>query len=116
MRQLCPQTCGCSDPRGPLALSLPEQGCGEQCVRSGVYRAALDDLPCEDVPKSDPGFLAFLDRWDDACSSWPLDWQGGLRAGATHCARLVLRFCVKLGAIMVSISTKSWNELYCRER
>ena len=46
---LCPQTCGCADPRSPLALALPLNGCGDRCVLSGAYREALAALPCEDL-------------------------------------------------------------------
>ena len=74
-RQLCPQTCGCDQPRSPLALSLPSSGCGDRCPRSGTYLDALDALRCEDVDVSNPAFTAFLDDWDQARLAWPNDWH-----------------------------------------
>ena len=79
-RQLCPQTCGCNDPRSPLALFDGAAGCGDQCTRSGVYRSRLDELPCEDVARDDPAFVAFLDDFAAVAATWPSDWAGG---GAT---------------------------------
>jgi hypothetical protein len=43
---------------------------------SGVYRSHLAGLPCTDVSKDDPVFLAFLDNIDAAAQSWPADWKG----------------------------------------
>ena len=77
-RQLCPNTCGCNDPTSPLALFAGEQGCGDQCRRSGVYTQLLDELPCEDVAADDANFLAFLDDAAAVAQTWPSDWAGGL--------------------------------------
>ena len=57
-RQYCPVTCGCSDPRSPLALSLPESGCGSQCHRVPSYLENLRNQPCEDVAVNDTNFPA----------------------------------------------------------
>ena len=76
-RQVCPNTCGCNDPKSPLALFNADSGCGDQCVRSGVYRAKLDEIPCEDVPKDDPDFVAFLEDFYAVSQTWPQDWAAG---------------------------------------
>lgn len=76
-RQLCSSTCGCDAPRYPLALSLPDSGCGSNCVESGKYLEARAALPCADVDKADPDFVAFLDDWYQVGLSWPGDWQQG---------------------------------------
>ena len=72
-RQICPGVCGCDDPRAPLALSYPRDGCGESCTRGEKYRQALDALPCEDVAVDDPNFVAFLDDWERAAWGWMED-------------------------------------------
>ena len=77
-RQLCPNTCGCNDPTSPLALFNTDSGCGDQCVRSGVYRQKLGELPCEDVEKDDPNFAALLDDISAVASTMPsatLPWR-----------------------------------------
>lgn len=94
-RQLCPQTCGCTDPRSALALGLPSSGCGDRCVRSGVYLDALSTLPCEDVPVADPQFAAFLNDWDRVRQSWPNDWNQG---SMIYIAALRARGCGFLGS------------------
>ena len=77
-RQICPLTCGCAQPRGPLALSLPENGCPVNCLSTTNYRTALAEMPCEDVARNDTNFLAFLDQWQANCELWPKDWSGSL--------------------------------------
>ena len=72
-RQLCPLTCGCDDPRSRLFSAHPREGCGDACTRMGSYRDALDALPCEDVERDDPDFLAFLAAWETAAESWNTD-------------------------------------------
>ena len=84
-RALCPQTCGCDQPRSALALSLPRNGCPERCKSTAAYKAAIAGLPCEDLPTSDPSFSAFLDNWEVAATSWPKDW----RATGTNYARIL---------------------------
>jgi hypothetical protein len=74
-RQFCPNVCGCSDPRSPLALFMPESGCPRSCLRSGAYLARRQALPCEDVSKTDPSFVAYLDNLDRIRLSWPLDFE-----------------------------------------
>ena len=76
-RQLCPETCGCDAPRSPLVLSLPSSGCGDRCVRSGRYLDRRQQLPCEDLPPTDPDFAAFLRKWDAIRMDWPADWSWG---------------------------------------
>lgn len=78
-RQMCPQTCGCDKPRSALALSLPNQGCGDRCPLSGSYRRELANLPCEDVPPSDPNFQELMDDMDKVAESWPLDWRSSFQ-------------------------------------
>ena len=75
VRQMCPHTCGCDDPRGDLVLSLPVSGCGHNCVRSGRYLERLASLPCEDVSQDDPTLVAYLDNWDRSRRDWPKDWN-----------------------------------------
>ena len=77
-RQLCPQTCGCSEPRSALALFTPHGGCGDKCMVAGEYRAARAALPCTDVPTSDPDFVALLDDLDEVRQFWPADWRSGI--------------------------------------
>ena len=74
-RQLCPITCGCDQPRGPLALTLPNGGCPETCALVPTYTNVMDTIPCEDVPVGDPGFLAFLDAYEQNAAQWPQDWR-----------------------------------------
>jgi hypothetical protein len=69
-RQLCPITCGCASPRAPLALALPSSGCGTRCVHAGRYLAARAQLPCADVDTSDSDFVALLDDWEAAASTY----------------------------------------------
>jgi len=86
-RQACPQTCGCQRPRGPLALSLPRDGCSPGCTRSGEFRAALASLPCADVEKTDPDWLGMIDNMaqsgantENLADSPIAVFAGGLRA------------------------------------
>ena len=74
-RQFCPITCGCTNPRSGLALSLPESGCGDQCLRGERYERALAQMPCEDVPRDDPDFLEYLDQYEQVLRTWPQDWS-----------------------------------------
>mmetsp|Transcript_36411 Transcript_36411/g.97292 ORF Transcript_36411/g.97292 Transcript_36411/m.97292 type:complete len:755 (-) Transcript_36411:467-2731(-) len=74
-RQLCPVTCGCDDPRSALALSLPEAGCGAQCLRVGTYRERMDAMPCEDVPTDDAGFQNAMSDMLAVAQTWPYDWK-----------------------------------------
>ena len=74
-RQLCPDTCGCNKPQHPLALALPLSGCGRQCRKSGSYAQRLREQPCEDVPKNDTSFQAFLQDVKRISTSWPNDWR-----------------------------------------
>ena len=76
VRQLCPVTCGCSHPRSPLTLFMPESGCPSSCLRSGHYLAKRRALPCEDLPKTDPTFVALVDDLDRTRQNWPADLQG----------------------------------------
>ena len=73
VRQSCPNTCGCTEPRSPLTLSLPESGCPSSCLQGGLYLARRQALPCEDLPKTDPIFVAYLDDLDSVRLSWPMD-------------------------------------------
>lgn len=73
-RQVCSETCGCSDPRSSLALSLPESGCGGECTSRPAYQAALAEMPCEDLPKDSPTFTQFLDQFDHIRGVWPKGW------------------------------------------
>ena len=49
-------------------------------------------LPCEDLPPTDPDFAAFLSKWDTLRMDWPADWswgsvnyiQGIRLSGCTH--------------------------------
>jgi len=78
-RQICPETCGCDQPRSPLALFLPESGCPAKCLASTTYRVALAEMPCEDVARNDTNFVGFLDQWAVDSRTWPKDWnQSGL--------------------------------------
>ena len=74
-RQICPQTCGCDQPRSSLALSLPESGCPRSCELSTRYRDALHDMPCEDVANNDTNWLGFLEQWRAESEIWPFDWK-----------------------------------------
>ena len=76
-RQLCPLTCGCSNPRSPQALSLPFSGCGSQCAKTGDYLDALQSMPCTDVAKDDPAFVAFLNNAASVSVKFPRDWSLG---------------------------------------
>jgi len=72
VRQMCPQTCGCDNPRAGLLLSRPENGCGLQCLKSGAYLARRRALPCED---DDAALREVLVDWDQVRQTWPLDWR-----------------------------------------
>jgi hypothetical protein len=74
-RQVCPQTCGCSEPRSPLALFAPRGGCGDKCMVAGEYRAARAALSCADVATDDPDFQALLDDFDAVRKAWPVDFS-----------------------------------------
>jgi hypothetical protein len=74
-RQICPLTCGCVEPLSSLALSLPSTGCGEQCMRSGEYLEWRAALPCEDMPNTDPRFVAYMDQLDQVAHTWPQGWS-----------------------------------------
>jgi len=87
-RQLCPATCGCNDPRAPLALALPMSGCGDQCRRTGEYRAALAKLPCTDLPQNDTTLQAYVKDVIAVVQTWPGDWS----TGATLMAKDVQKF------------------------
>lgn len=73
-RQLCPQTCGCAEPRSSLVLFTPSSGCATQCTQTPEFRAAVASTPCIDVAFDDEPFLEFLDQWADIAQSWPKDW------------------------------------------
>jgi hypothetical protein len=74
-RQLCPVTCGCKDPLSSLALFLPKSGCGELCLQTPDYEAALAQAPCEDVSADDPTFNEYVDAVVNASVTWPNDWK-----------------------------------------
>ena len=74
-RQICPVTCGCSDPLSPLALSLPKSGCGDRCKKSGAYLQRRKELPCEDMNATDPRWVALIDSMQKVAATWPLDWK-----------------------------------------
>jgi len=74
-RQLCPLTCGCSDPLAPLALALPGSGCGGQCLKSGTYLDALDRLRCQD---NNTALRLLLDNMEDVRQTFPRDWGLGV--------------------------------------
>ena len=69
-RQVCPQTCGCSSPRSPLALSQPSSGCSSMCPLSGDYRSKRAALPCEDIDKNDSRWVRFIDNIANASMTW----------------------------------------------
>lgn len=50
-RQLCPHTCGCSNPYAPIALWGPENGCRKVCntVGSTQFNWYMKNMPCEDL-------------------------------------------------------------------
>ena len=74
-RMMCPVTCGCDQPRSPLALSLDSEGCPTRCKSTAAYKVALQTTPCEDVPKNDTNFVHYLDNWKSAAADWPKDWS-----------------------------------------
>ena len=76
-RQLCSDTCGCSNPRSSLALSLPMSGCGSTCARSGKHAQVLQNISCVDVSTDDPIYQAFIAEALVAADSWPADWRMG---------------------------------------
>ena len=55
-----------------VALSLPNDGCG-QVDTTGISRAYLDYMPCEDVDKDDPTFQAYLNNSARAAQALPGD-------------------------------------------
>ena len=73
-RLFCPRTCGCDDPRSSLVLANPNQGCGRNCARSGLYMERLQKLPCEDALYNDTAYNAFLDNWEAVGWTWPQDF------------------------------------------
>lgn len=72
-RQLCPQSCGCSDPRSALALSSTISGCPSTCDKTPGYLHALAELPCKDVATNDPAFVSYLSSWLAVSAAWPRD-------------------------------------------
>jgi hypothetical protein len=72
-RQLCPVTCGCTDPTSSLTMMLPEAGCGRKCLASGLYQAQLNQMPCQDMQRNDSRFVAFLDDFESVAQSLPAD-------------------------------------------
>ena len=76
-RMLCPKTCGCDNPRSPLALSLPSMGCPERCDRTAEYKVALAPIPCEDISTDNPLIREFLNNMFFASDTWPQDWRLG---------------------------------------
>jgi len=63
-RAVCPITCGCSAPLGPLFLSHPTYGCPRGCTEEthGEYRVALAELECTERT---PAELLRDETWQD---------------------------------------------------
>lgn len=80
---ICSNSCGCTNPRSALALSLPQHGCGD-IETTGTYRDILSHLPCADAPKDDPLFLRFLENIELAAKSMPLDYANRARLDAKY--------------------------------
>ena len=76
-RMVCPVTCGCSDPQSPLAIHLPISGCPSRCDRTSSFKKQMAELPCEDVNKTDPNWLLFLDNMEANSNTYQTDWRGG---------------------------------------
>ena len=75
-RQFCPHTCGCDNPRSGQAFGLPIGGCPPSCSRAASYQQALNNTACEDVPRDDPNFVAFITSWRNESRVWPKDFRG----------------------------------------
>lgn len=65
VRALCPQTCGCSDPRAGLFLVRPMYGCPNACILSRGFREKVDAIPCMDPSREELRVNhAWLRFWD----------------------------------------------------
>ena len=76
-RMVCSTTCGCADPRSALAEHLPVSGCPLRCDRTARFNRAMAELPCEDVNKTDPTWLRFIDNIEANSATYQTDWRGG---------------------------------------
>jgi len=69
-RLMCPLTCECNRPTSPLVLSAPKDGCPTSCTTSraldapgpNAYFAALDAMPCVDMPHTSGPFAAYIEQ------------------------------------------------------
>jgi len=68
--------------------AMPSFGCGDRCMHSGAYRAAMRTLPCEDVPLEDPAFVEYLEDARTVALTWPKDWSSGFTLLVSDLQRL----------------------------
>jgi len=50
---LCPVTCGCAHPTDGILLAAAKDGCPSACSSGSAWRAAVDELDCNDANKTE---------------------------------------------------------------
>ena len=78
-RQMCPITCGCTNPSGSLILKTPADGCPSKCIDTLDYQTQLNALTCDDRPRGDPDLQAWVSEFIRLSDSFPYTWAEGAR-------------------------------------
>jgi hypothetical protein len=78
LRILCPETCGCANPRSGLLYEGPAEGCPRAICRSSQkYMSALATLECRDLT---PFELRLMPAWRSFFNQW-IEWGSTLLPG-----------------------------------
>lgn len=75
VRQVCPGTCGCSNPSAKLVLSGPEYGCPATCDQQAAYTHAVTTSSCSNAGKESEEMLEYVDEVTRISAEWPSYWS-----------------------------------------